>query len=163
MKIPRFLSVFLLLVIFAATLGAGCTAKIKKARHQQRAEKYFAAGQYQKAEIEYLNVMRLEPTNTVAISRLASIYFDQGRLSRAYLYLVRGCALSPTNLDLHYKLGTIYLGARKAKEAHDEASLILAKSPNHPEAPLLLAESVASKKQFDETQKELEKLAATLR
>jgi tetratricopeptide (TPR) repeat protein len=155
----RFLSL-VVLVLVCAGLGTGCTAKIKKARHQQRAEKYFAAGQYQKAEIEYLNVMRFEPANPEAISRLATIYFDQGRLSRAFPFLVKACELSPTNLDLQFKLGTIYLGGRKTKEAHDKAMLILAKNPQHPEAPSLLAESVSSKTALDEAQKQIDKLIA---
>jgi predicted Zn-dependent protease len=160
MKIPRFVSLFLVLVTFAA-LNTGCTAKIKKARHAQRAEKFFAAGQYQKAEIEYLNVMRLEPTNAVAISHLATIYFDQDRLMRAYPFLVKACELSPGNPDLLFRLATIHLGAGKVKEAHTEALRILEKDPKHPDAPILLAESTASKNDVEETQGQIDKLIAS--
>ena len=42
----------------------------------------FTAGQYDKAEIEYLNVLRRDPENALAIGRLGDIYFDEGRFQR---------------------------------------------------------------------------------
>ncbi len=41
-------------------LVAGCSAKTRRAKHMQRADKYFSAGQYPKAEVEYLNVLQLD-------------------------------------------------------------------------------------------------------
>ena len=46
------------LIIAAAgllvTLMPGCSAKAKAGRHLQRGDKYFDAGDYSKAEVEYL-------------------------------------------------------------------------------------------------------------
>lgn len=40
--------------------GVGCSPAAKKARHLERANRYFDSGQYDKAEIEYINVLQLD-------------------------------------------------------------------------------------------------------
>lgn len=40
--------------------GVGCSPVAKKARHLERANRYFDSGQYDKAEIEYINVLQLD-------------------------------------------------------------------------------------------------------
>jgi len=128
-------------------------------RHQQRADTYFAAGDYPKAEIEYLNAFRLDSSNPHTVSRLGVIYYEEGRLRSAYGFVRRACELSTNDLDLHVKLGTIYLEIRKFKEARDEAEFILERSPTNADAPVILAESISSHLEIDQTQKRLEKLS----
>ena len=41
-------------------LLTGCTAASRKARLAERAEKFFKAGEYDKAKIEYLNVIKID-------------------------------------------------------------------------------------------------------
>ena len=45
-----------------------------------RAEDAFAAGQYDKAEKEYREVLRLAPDDPAALRQLGIIYFDQGQI-----------------------------------------------------------------------------------
>ena len=139
-------------------LGAGCS-KIKFARHEQRADKYFAAGDLSRAEVEYLNALRISHTNAHAIARLGVIYFKQGCLGRAYPFVAKACEYYPNDLDLRIKLGTIDLGARKLKEARDVATFVLGKSPTNSEAPLLLVESTSSTAEKDQARKQLETLS----
>src|SRR6266487_1336887 len=49
---------------------AGCSKGSRKARHLQRGERDYVAGQYEKAEIEYLNALRLDPKSVMAVQRL---------------------------------------------------------------------------------------------
>src|SRR5882724_8764961 len=100
-----------LLLLFTATLclATGCTAKFKKARHLSRADKYYAAGQYAKAEIEYLNVIQADAANAHAFARLGSIYYDEGRSTRAFAFLKKASELNPNDMNVQLKLGTIYL------------------------------------------------------
>jgi len=76
-----------LLLFFAAALlvaaGAGCSAKVKKSYYLEQANRSFDAGQFDKAEVQYLNVLHADPRNPVAMSRLGIIYFQEGRLQKA--------------------------------------------------------------------------------
>src|SRR6185437_11650446 len=84
-------------MVLLLILLAGCSKQSQKAGHISRADKYFAAGDYTRAEIEYLNVTAFDAANAHAISRLAVIYFDEGRPVRAYPLLMRARELDPSN------------------------------------------------------------------
>ena len=51
---------------------------------RQKAEQCFATKDYNKAEVEYLNVLRLDRLNRNAIQRLGIIYFEEGSPLRAF-------------------------------------------------------------------------------
>ena len=42
-------------------VAIGCSAEAKKSRLLSRADRYFDSGDYDKAKIEYLNVLRADP------------------------------------------------------------------------------------------------------
>src|SRR5438094_475973 len=107
-KLTRILST-LIAAALLLSLAAGCSRKAKSARHLQRADKYFDSGHYAKAEVEYLNTLKLNSTNSRAMGRLGTIYYEQGGFGRAYAFLAKAAELQPTNLDWQLKLGTIYL------------------------------------------------------
>jgi tetratricopeptide (TPR) repeat protein len=146
-------------VALCATVLAGCSAKARMARHQRRADNYFAAGDYSKAEVEYLIALRLDGANPHNISRLGEIYYEQGRFRPAYGYISKASELTPNDIGLHVKLGTIYLNLHAAKQAAEQAALILDKSPTNGEGPDILAESVTSRTELEPAQKRLEKLS----
>src|SRR5437588_769229 len=127
-------------------LMPGCSAKVKAGRHLQGGDKYFDAGDYSKAEVEYLNVLQRDSLNARAIARLGTIYYADGRVARALPLLAKASELATNDMELQFKLGTIYLVLGKTNEARDKALLILDKAPRHPEAPVLLAESAISEK-----------------
>src|ERR1039457_3321799 len=76
-------------ILLSAFLCTGCTKAAKKSRYLARANKDFAAGQYEKAEIEYLKVLQIPPANPVAMTHLGLIYYDQGRFPQALSVLKR--------------------------------------------------------------------------
>src|SRR5208283_3109112 len=84
------------------SLTAGC-GKARQAYHLQRADKYFAAGQYPHAEVEYLISLRGGGENAHAISRLGTIYYEEGRFPQAFRFVTRASALAPNDMDLHLK------------------------------------------------------------
>ncbi len=141
-----------------ATLFTGC-GKMRIARHETRADKYYAAGDLSKAEVEYLNVRKLSPTNSHAIARLGEIYYDQGRIGPSAGYILKACEYYTNDWDLRIKLGTIYLTIQKFKEARDTASLILDNSPTNAEAPVLLAEAAISPAEIDQVRQKIEALS----
>ena len=157
----RYLSVlsFALLIALSST---SCSRKAQKNRHLERANRYFQAEQYEKAEIEYLNVLRLDSQNPVAIPRLGLICFEQGRPASAFSLLRKAEQLQPDNLEVRLKLGLTCLNLAGFKEARDEAIYILEKQPTNDEALLLLAETSLTSKDMDDMQLRLQKLASQI-
>jgi tetratricopeptide (TPR) repeat protein len=156
----RFIQFIALTAILSGALSTGCSAKAKKARYLDSAEKDFAAGRYARAEVEYMNVLRLEPMNTRAIGRLGAIYYEEGRLNRAFPLLTKAAELSPDDMGLQVKLASIFLADGRVKEVREKVNLVLEKTPTNAEAPSLLAESAASVKDVEEIRQRLEKLSA---
>jgi tetratricopeptide (TPR) repeat protein len=152
----------LIAVCLMAPLLAGCSKHAKSVRHLRRGDSYYTAGQYPRAEIEYLSALRLAPTNSHAIGRLGTIYFEEGRPARAYAFLVKAVELRPEDVGLRVKLATFYLSSGKAKEAREQANLVLDITPTNSEAPLLLAQSVTTRTNAEAVRLRLEKLAALL-
>src|ERR1700761_6012151 len=94
----------LMMAVLLAAGGAGCTAKAKKAYHEHRADKFYAAGQFDRAEIEYLNVLRNDPDSQKAYARLGDIYFQQGRLQSAGPFLYKASMLATNDTSVRLKL-----------------------------------------------------------
>jgi len=124
--------------------GAGCSKQAKSARHLAEADRYFAAQDYDKAEVEYKNAFQADPNNAAAIGRLGVIYLDQGRMAQAFPYLLRAVELKPELLEARLKLGMLQLGTGRPQEAREAAEFVLTRNPSDPEAPLLLAEATAN-------------------
>ncbi|MGC8991917.1 MAG: tetratricopeptide repeat protein, partial [Verrucomicrobiia bacterium] len=138
----------LLAAVLAVSVGSGCSKQARKARCAERAEKYYAAGDYNRAEIEYKRVLRLDPGNFNAVYRLGSIYESQGRLLRAAAFLFSARAMDTNNLDVRVKCGYILSASGKVKEARDEATFVLDRNPSHPEAPLLLVDTIRDRNEI---------------
>ncbi len=151
--------VFRILALAALFLGVmagtGCARAVRRARHLARANQYFDSGELDKAEIEYLIVLKTDRTNAQAIGRLGIIYYEQGRNGRAAAFLIKGKELAPENLELRRKLATVYLSAGKTKDARDEAGFILDRKPQDDEAPLILAEAAVTTNAVSEAQERL--------
>ena len=87
----NFFSRTLVLAVIAATI-VSCTPAAKKARYAKRGEDYFKAGEYDKAKIEYLNVLRVDQRDANAYGRIGAMWSRAVR-RRA----VRPAAPSPGN------------------------------------------------------------------
>lgn len=148
-----------IIIASVALLGTSCSRQASKDRALAQADAYHSSGAYDKAEVEYLNALKIDPENPRATAQLALIYAEQGRMGHSIAYLRKARLLQPENLEVRAKLAVLYLAARKATDARAEANYILAKQPNHPEAPLLLAESVQQPKDIQEITDALKKIS----
>ncbi len=157
-KFIRLFSILLVAALLAA-VSTGCTAKAKKIYHLQKANRYFDAGQYDQAEIEYINVLRNDHENLQAIGRLADIYYDEGRLLKAAPFIVAGHHLATNDLDLSIKMGILYLSAGKIKEARDQANFVLDRKPQDDQAPMLLEEMARNPAATEEIKQRLQTLS----
>ncbi len=125
----------------------------------QQAERDFLAGKYDKAEVEYLKVLRLDQETPEAIGRLGTIYFEQERFQKAFPLLLRCSQLATNNLDVRLMLGRVYQVAGKQKEARDQFSLVLDGRPEDGQAPILLAEMAVTPKEIEAVRQKLQKLS----
>jgi tetratricopeptide (TPR) repeat protein len=153
-------------MLFALALvvagGAGCSKQARLSRHLARANRDFQAQQYDKAEIEYLTVLRAAPENAAAIRQLGLLYYAEGRLPQASFFLHKAAELEPANLGVRLKMGLIYLSSHKPKEAREAAAQVLQKQPQNEQALLLLAET-ATTNQVREILRRIEQLPPAAR
>jgi tetratricopeptide (TPR) repeat protein len=143
-------------LVLMILLGAGCSREAKKARYLERAERHYQAAQYDRAEIDYLNALRLDPGNEAANRRLGTIYFDQGRFPAAFLFLRRARQLDTNNVEVRVKLGLIFLSSRSFKEARGEALSVLADQPGNEDAVLMLADAAVAPQEIEDARQRIE-------
>lgn len=127
-------------IAFALLLG-GCSAESKKAKRLAKAEEYFRAGDYVRAEIEYKNVLQTGGLDPIILGRLGLIYLEQVRLGRAGSHLIKAGELQPANLEIKLALAQWNLAAGKPAEARELALAILDRDPKNLFAPTVLADS----------------------
>ncbi len=124
-----------------AVLLSGCTAEARKARQLEKAEGFFRAGEFEKARLEYLNVLKADDKNSIAMERLATMWIDQGVPVRALPYLLRLKTVSPDNRGTRFKLAASLLAIGRISEARAEATAVLERWKDAADALFLLADS----------------------
>jgi tetratricopeptide (TPR) repeat protein len=152
---PKFRqSVFVLLLLAIATAGCSKNEPTKE-ELLSRAEAAFAAGQWDKAEMDYRKVLSLAPEDLVALRQLGMIYLDQGQIVQAYPVLKKGAELQPDDPEIQLKLGMIYLAGRDYTQARDAASQILEKQPDNQQALLLFVDASRSPDEIADARKRI--------
>ena len=147
-----------LIAILALVLAnCSCTSEMKKSRYLAQAEKYFKAGGYDQAKIEYLKVLKVDPNNAVAYARCGAMWADEGIPLRAGAYLLKARELASKDLDNRYKLALVYLRVGQPNEAFKEATEILKQAPDNGPALALLAETALTPEQTQTAEQELQK------
>src|SRR5262249_36607874 len=94
------ISTVLSLTALLALAGCSRSPEARKARHQDRGDKYFQREQYGEAVIEYSNVLQIDRTNARAERQLALAYYQLGDFRRAYPYFVKFAETEPDNVDM---------------------------------------------------------------
>jgi tetratricopeptide (TPR) repeat protein len=139
----------------AAVVLAGCSPAARKARALERADRYFKAGDYDKAKIEYMNALRADHQNAIAFQQLGAIWFEEGAPLRAGGFLLRARELAPHNLDSRLKLARVFMSIGRLTEASQEAMAILQQSPANGEALRVLAETARVPEEIDHAAQQL--------
>jgi tetratricopeptide (TPR) repeat protein len=150
-------------LIFALCLTAVATAGCSKDEPTKeelvsRAEAAFAAGQWDKAEMDYRKVLSVAPEDPAALRQLGMIYVDQGQIVQAYSLLKKGAELQPDDPEIQLKLGAIFLSGRGYTQARDAASQILEKQPDNDQALLLLADASRTPDDIADARKRIQSL-----
>ena len=143
-------------ISLVATTVGGCHLPGRAFRAKERAERYFKAGEYDNAKIEYLNLLRLDHENALAFQQLGLIWFEQGAPLRAIPFLLRERELAPNNVAPRAKLALAFMAIGQTGEARKEATSVLQLDPANPDAILLLADTSRSKEEIAATEQQLQ-------
>ena len=150
-----------LLACLGIALLGGCSAEARKNRALKRGDEFVAKNQYDRAEIEYINVLGDDGQNAHAMASLGVIYLEQGRLSRAFPLLKRASELDPNDLRARTKLASVYLAIGNPAAALAEATALLRINPGLPDVPVALAEASNTPAQLASSRAILEALPAS--
>jgi tetratricopeptide (TPR) repeat protein len=139
-----------------ATLVAACSKEAKKTRFLAEADNYFKAGDYDKAKVSYLNVVRLDPQNALAFERIGAIWLDDAAPLRATAFLKKAGELDPQNVQNRIRLARCYSAMGDFPDAKNEALKVLEQAPHNGEAILVLAEAAHTKEDVEIAAEQIE-------
>ena len=141
----------------AATVVVGCSKEAKKTRFLAEADKYFKAGDYDKARVSYLNVIQLDPQNALAFERVGEMWLDDWAPIRASAFLAKGSELNPNNVQNRVRLARSYVATGRLDDARKEALKVLNQSPDNADALIVLSEAARSKEGIEAAEDQLQK------
>ena len=144
-------------VILTVTLITACSKETKKARLLGEADNYFKSGNYDKARVSYLNVVRLDPQNGLAFERIGAMWQDDAAPLRAAAFLKKASELDPKNAQNRIRLARCYLAVGQFAQAKNEALKVLEQVPDNGDAIAVLAEAARSKEDIETAEEQLEK------
>src|SRR5215831_9651608 len=146
-----------IMIILAIFLGTACSKEARKARLLGEADSYFKAGDYDKAKVTYLNVVRLDPQNALAFERIGEMWLDDWAPIRANAFLAKASELDPNNVQNRLRLARSYAATGRSDDARKEALKVLEQSPDNTDALVVLSEVARSKEGIDATEEQLQK------
>jgi tetratricopeptide (TPR) repeat protein len=149
----------ILTLILAATLITACSKETRKARLVAEADNYFKAGNYDKAKLSYLNLVRLDPQNALAFERIGAMWLDEGSPLRAGAFLARATELDPNNAEYRIRLARSYLALGRFADAKKEALKVLEQVPDNGDAIIALTEAARSNEDIEDAVRQLQKIS----
>ena len=103
---------FTLIILLSTFLISACgNSELSKERHMQRGKEYLAEENYDKARVEFKNVLQIDPKSAEAYYLMGLVEEGNHNLRRALAYYYRAIELSPDLLEPHIRLGRFYLTA----------------------------------------------------
>ncbi len=153
---------FWTLLALAAFVGCfiGCSKAAKQARHRTRADRYFQQQEYAKAEVEYMNALRLAPKDPAILRQLGFLFFEQSRMRLAFQALSDAKLRDPQNADVRFRLATLFVQGGEVTNARTEARFVLSQQPTNAQALFVLVDSVRSPADAAEIRREVEGFGA---
>ncbi|MCC6235265.1 MAG: tetratricopeptide repeat protein, partial [Verrucomicrobiales bacterium] len=148
----------------ALALGLlGCSKEDRLAGHLEKADSAFAKREFEVAKIEYINALRIQPTNSTAVLRLGKIFFEQGQLMPAFAFLQKGRSLFPEDVEALEHMSVIYAGmpgVTNRTRFRQELNELLQRNPTNETGLLLLGSVTRTPEELSSTQAKLAQLRA---
>ncbi len=109
------------------------------------AQRYFSAGEYAKAEADYLQILQHDPNNALVLANLATIELHENKLDDAHKHAQAALAQSPDDAFNLAILGKVEFAQGKFDDALDALSRAAKANPQNPEIQNYLGATLAQK------------------
>jgi len=136
---------------FLGLVASACQRDSASAKRRLLAsgDRYFAAGKFGEAIIEYRSAVQQDPRSGEARAKLADAFLGAGDGANALREYVRAADLAPEDLNLQLKAGNLLLMAGRFDDARARADRVLSTTPSELSAQLLKANALAGLKDAD--------------
>ena len=134
------------LLLAAPIVLSGCGGKKEReAEHMGKGKAYLGQADYDKARVEFKNVLQIDPKNADGYYMMGLLEEEQQNWRKAFGDYSQAVELNPQHLEAKAKLGKFYLLSGDAVKAEKLANEILAVKPADPAALTLKAALMARK------------------
>jgi tetratricopeptide (TPR) repeat protein len=145
--------VTLTLAIFLVT---ACSKEVRKARLLGEANGYFKAGNYDKARLAYLNVLRLDPQNALAFERIGAMWQEDSAPLRAAAFLIKASELDPKNVQNRIRLARCYVAIGHFNDGTKQALKVLEQAPDNGDGIVVLTEAARTNADTEIAERQLQ-------
>lgn len=161
MKLSKGLTNAVILAL-AVIMMAGCGgAESRKAKYIERGKDYLAQKNYDKARVEFKNVIQIDPKSAEGYYHLGWVEQSSNNLKEAFSYYMKALELSPDYRDVQLRLARFYLAGGNSDKAREIADAILAKNPADADGRVLNAAIFAVKGATSDAIKEVSAVLET--
>src|SRR5215204_4891499 len=110
---PKFLAILVLAIAALVILYfVRFSPSARKAAYLKRGETYFQAKDYERAKLEYANLIRIDSGERVAFDRMGAMWMDQGAPVQAIPYLQRVKEIAASDVENRRELAEAFLALR---------------------------------------------------
>jgi tetratricopeptide (TPR) repeat protein len=149
----------ILALALVAAAGGGCTKAARTNRAVDRADLFFQAEEYGKAEVAYSNACRMvSPPNPRALRQLGLVFAKEGRPAAAFALLQWAATNEPNNAEVQIELASILPMAGRIADAKRSALRALQLLPGNERALLALCDTIRGAEDAEQTRHAIEQL-----
>ncbi len=153
------------LLLFLALIAALLTScsrdpNVRKQKYFQSGQKYFEAGKFREAAIEFSNAIRIDPNYADARFQLADSYLQLQQQGHAYPELVRALDLQPDNDHARIELANLLIVSNNLQAAQEQTDRLLQKRPTDPAVHSLVSSLLAAQENIPGAIGEMQKAIA---
>lgn len=127
------------IAVLATGLMACNGAEERKAKYMDEGKQLFQAGDYEKAQLAFKNVLQIDPKDWESRYQMAETYSKQGKIENAFKEYNTVVAYDENHVMARVRVGQLLLLNRAVDDAEKMANEALAKQADNVEALVLLA------------------------
>jgi cellulose synthase operon protein C len=149
-----------------ALVLTGCSRdpNVRKQKYFESGQRYYAAGKYREAVIQFLNATKVDSTFAAAHYQLAQSYLKMQDWQHAYFEISRTLELQPDHYKAHADmvnmLAADYASTSNPSDltsAREHTDLLLEKQPNDPDTHIAVANLLNAQQKYPEAIAEIQK------
>ena len=130
----------ILALALAGIVVTGCGGpEERKAKYLERGKSYLAERNFEKAAVEFKNVLQIDPKNAQAYFQIGRIEEQKRNFEKAFGYYNQAVELDPEFVEAKLSLARFYLLANNSKKANELVDSLLVKDPKSVDARLIRA------------------------